>query len=82
MVLADVLANLTAQTVDFLPNLVSAVILLVIGLVVGKVVGRVVKEVLDRVRIDYYVHETHKPMVSLSNLFGVIARWWIYLAFI
>ncbi len=82
MVLADVLATLTAQTVDFLPNLVSAVILLVIGLVVGKVVGRVVKEVLDRVKIDYYVHETHKPVVSLSNLFGVIARWWIYLAFI
>jgi hypothetical protein len=82
MVLADVLATLTAQTVDFLPNLVSAVILLVIGLVVGKVVGRVVKEVLDRVKIDYYVHETHKPMVSLSNLFGVVARWWIYLAFI
>lgn len=82
MVLVDILANLTAGAVNFLPSLVSAVILLVIGLVVGKIVGRVVKEVLERVRLDYYVSETHKPAISLSTLFAVIARWWIYLAFI
>ncbi len=82
MVLVDILANLTAGAANFLPNLVSAVILLVIGLVVGKIVGRVVKEVLERVRLDYYVSETHKPAISLSALFSVIARWWIYLAFI
>ena len=82
MVLADVLTNLTVSTVDFLPNLISAVILLVIGLVVGKVVGRVVQEVLDKVKIDYYVSETNKPVVHISKLFSVVARWWIYLAFI
>lgn len=82
MVLADILANLTAGTVNFLPNLVSALILLVIGLVIGKVVGRVVKEVLDKLKVDYYVSETHKPMISLSSLFSVVARWWIYLAFV
>ena len=82
MVLADVLTTLTVGTVAFLPNLVSAVILLVIGLVVGKVVGRVVKEVLDKVKVDYYVSETHKPMVQISSLFSVVSRWWIYLAFI
>jgi len=82
MVLVDILANFTANTINFLPNLVAAVVLLVIGLVVGKIVGRVVREVLDRVRLDYYVSETHKPVISLSNLFSVIARWWIYLAFI
>ncbi len=77
-----VLADLTIGAVAFLPNLVSAVILLVIGLVVGKVVGRVVKEVLDKVKVDYYVSETHKPMVQISSLFSVVSRWWIYLAFI
>jgi len=77
-----VLATLTASAIDFLPNLVGAIILLVIGLVVGKVVGRVVKEVLEKIKIDYYVSETHKPVVQLSNLFSVVARWWIYLAFI
>src|SRR3989338_6091170 len=80
--LVTVLGDLTASAVGFLPNLVAAVILLVIGLVVGKIIGRVVKEVLERVRLDYYVSETHKPAISLSSLFAVIARWWIYLAFI
>ena len=82
MVLANVLADLGISTLSFLPNLVSAIILLIIGLVVGKVVGRVVKEVLDKVKIDYYVSETHKPVVHLSSLFSVVSRWWIYLAFV
>ncbi len=82
MVLADVLTNLTTGAVEFLPNLVSAVILLVIGLVVGKVVGRVVNEALDKMKLDYYVSETQKPVVHLSKLFSVVARWWIYLAFV
>ncbi len=85
MVLQDVgliLTQLTSQTALFLPNLVGAVILLVIGLVLGKVLGRIVNEVLDRVRLDYYVSETEKPTYSLSGLFSLIVRWWIYIAFI
>ena len=82
MVLVDILGELTTNTVTFLPNLVAAVILLIIGLVIGKVVGRVIRELLDRVKLDYYITETHKPVISVSNLFSVIAKWWIYLGFI
>ena len=80
--LGAILSGLADSTVAFLPNLVAAVILLVIGLVVGKIVGRVVKEVLLRIKADYYVSETHKPAVSLADIFSVVVRWWIYLAFI
>ncbi len=76
---------LTAMTIkfwDFVPGLIGAIILLVIGLVVGKVVGRVVKEVLDKAKVDYYIHETKKPVYSLASLFSLIVRWWVYLAFI
>ncbi|MBI4014478.1 MAG: hypothetical protein HY365_00830 [Candidatus Aenigmarchaeota archaeon] len=85
MVLQDVggvLTTLTTQTVSFIPSLIGALVLLVIGLVVGKVVGRVVKEVLERVKLDYYVTETHKPVISLAGLFALIARWWVYLGFV
>ncbi len=82
MALIDILGELTTNAVVFLPNLVAAVILLVIGLVVGKVVGRVINEVLDRVKLDYYLTESHKPPISAANLFSVIGKWWIYLAFI
>ncbi len=80
--IVDVLANLGAQTANYVPNVVSAIILLVIGLVVGKILGRGVKELLKRVKLDYYVTETHKPVISISDLFAIIIRWWIYLAFI
>ncbi len=80
--LGAILSGLADSTVAFLPNLVAAIILLVIGLVVGKIVGRVLKEVLLRLKVDYYVSETHKPAISLADLFGVIGRWWVYLAFI
>ncbi|MBI2232423.1 MAG: hypothetical protein HYU56_00745 [Candidatus Aenigmarchaeota archaeon] len=78
----DVLSQLTANATALLPNLLAAIILLVIGLVVGKILGRAVKNVLDKIRLDYYVSETDKPAVSLSNIFSVIAKWWIYLGFI
>ena|SRR3989338_4201131 len=78
----EILADLTRNVVGFLPNLISAVILLVIGLVVGKIVGRVVKEVLLRAKLDYYVSETKKPVYSLADIFATVSRWWIYMAFI
>jgi len=77
-----VLSNLTTQTFNFIPNLVAGTILLVIGLVLGKVIGRVVYELLDRVRLDFYITESHKPVVSVEGLFAAITRWWIYLGFI
>jgi hypothetical protein len=80
--IVSVLTGLGTDAIAFLPNLVTAVVLLVIGLIVGKIIGRIVKEVLVRVKLDYYVTETHKPVISLSDLFGLITRWWIYLAFI
>ena len=75
MALVDILGELTTNTVVFLPNLVAAVILLVIGLVLRKVVGRVVREVLERVKLDYYLTESHKPAISASGMFSVIAKW-------
>lgn len=80
--LVSILANLADQTAAFVPNLIGAVILLVIGLVLGKIVGRAVNELLIRIKLDYYVHETKKPAVSFTNLFALIVRWWIYIAFI
>ena len=80
--LLTVLGGLGDSVIVFLPNLISAVILLIIGLVVGKILGRVVKELLERVNLDYFITEQKKPVVSLTNLFTVITRWWIYLGFI
>lgn len=80
--IVEVLQALSTQTMNFIPQLVGAVILLIIGLVVGKIVGRVIRELLERVKMDYYITEQEKPVISISNIFSLIIRWWIYLAFI
>src|SRR3989338_3293169 len=80
--IVDILGNLTLQATQFLPNIVGAIILLVVGLVIGKIVGRLAREVLERIRLDYYISETEKPAIKLSEIFALITRWWIYLAFI
>jgi len=80
--LATVLESFGTQIVYYIPHVVSAIILLVIGLVVGKIVGKIVKQVLDRMNVDQYITEGKKPVVSLSDIFSVIIRWWIYLTFI
>ena len=80
--LVGILANLTDAVAAFIPNLISAIVLLAIGLVLGKVFGRIVKEVLEKIKLDYYVTETEKPSISISGLFSMVTRWWIYLAFI
>ena len=80
--IVEILQVLSSQTVAFIPNIIGAVILLVIGLVVGKIVGRVIKEVLERIRLDYYITEKEKPVISISGIIGLVVRWWVYLAFI
>lgn len=80
--LAAVLANFWDAVVIYLPNVVSAIILLAIGLIVGKIAGRVVKQVLDQAKIDSYISENKKPIVSVSTMLSLIVKWWVYLAFI
>ena len=77
-----VLSDMLTDIVNFLPNIVNAVILLIIGFLLGKLIGRVVKEILRKARFDYYITETEKPPISLTNIFSTIIRWWIYLVFI
>ncbi|MEM7816749.1 MAG: hypothetical protein QXZ20_02425 [Candidatus Aenigmatarchaeota archaeon] len=80
--ITSILERFAIMTINYLPNLVAAIVLLVIGLLVGKVVGIVVKEVLVRLKIDEYLPLKKKKVISASEIFSIISRWWIYLAFI
>ncbi len=82
MALETMLMTLWASFVASLPGLVAAIVTLIIGLVIGKVVGRIVRELLIRLKVDEYVLEGEKVVFKFSDIFSVIARWWIYLIFI
>lgn len=69
------------SVIDFVPNLIAAVILLVVGWIVGVVVGRVTKEIMVRFRVDEYIAKG-KPVIRISDIFKIIFRWTIYLVFI
>ncbi|MBU3904596.1 MAG: hypothetical protein KJ906_00400 [Nanoarchaeota archaeon] len=82
MGLDDMLITLSNNFVDRIPGLVLAIVTLIIGLIVGKIVGKIVKELLNRLKVDEYVLEGEKMTFKFSDIFPVIARWWIYLVFI
>jgi len=75
-VFGDILANM----VSYVDNLLAAIILLLIGWIVGNVLGKVTKEILKRFKADRYFK--FGKGFEVSNIFGLIVSWIIYLAFI
>ena len=71
--------GLGSTTIEFLPNLVGALLLLAIGDIVGKVVGIVIEKFCISVKVDKYVK---CKGFKLSNLFKIAGEWMIYLVFI
>ena len=75
----SLLMGLGSSTIEFLPNLVGALLLLAIGYIVGKVVGIVIEKFCVSVKVDKYVK---CKGFKLSNLFKIAGEWMIYLVFI
>jgi len=73
---------------DTLMAIVGAIILLIIGLILGRVVGKIVRLVLDKIGVDTMVSKAgvgdtiEKTGWSISKIFDVVIRWFIYIIFI
>lgn len=91
---ADVLSqsflNLFAGVVEFIPNLVIAIVIFVVGWLVGVGVGRVVKQVVDALRIDQALRPTGIERVlsragfqlSAGKFFGLLVEWFFIIVFL
>jgi len=66
--------------VSYIPNIITAVLLLLIGWIIGKILGMVTKEILKRLKADMYFKFGRG--IEISKIFGLIVSWIIYLAFI
>ena len=73
------LTGLGNSTINFLPNLIGALLLLVIGLIVGKIIGVMIEKFCMSIKIDKYIKSKG---FKLSHLFEVAGEWMIYLVFI
>lgn len=80
----DFLGDTVAGVINFLPQLVGAVIILVIGWFVGRLVGSLVRRLVDRVEIDRAVLKT--PLggalggseTAVSSSLGKIGSYFVY----
>lgn len=91
---ADVLSlsfqNLFYGLVEFIPNLVIAVVIFIVGWLIGVGVGRVVKQVVDALRIDQALKPTGIERVlsragfqlSSGKFLGFLVEWFFIIIFL
>lgn len=84
----DSLRNILVRIIDFLPNLIAALLILLIGYWIAKVVGRFVRKALHRLRFDRAMHTSaagsavSRVVESPAKLVGQIVFWLIYIGVI
>jgi hypothetical protein len=76
LVFGDILSKLAS----YVPVALATVLLLLIGWVVGKIIGKITRSLLKRLKADTYFKFGRG--FEISNIFGLIVSWIIYLAFI
>lgn len=91
---ADVLTqsfnNLFYGVVEFIPNLIIAIVIFVIGWLIGVGVGRVVKQVVDALRVDHALRATGIERVlsragfqlSSGKFLGFLVEWFFIIVFL
>ena len=89
-VLSQSFANLFTGLVQFIPNLVIALIIFIVGWLIGVGVGRVVKQVVDALRIDQALRPTGIERVlsragfqlSSGKFLGFLVEWFFIIVFL
>lgn len=72
--------------IDFLPNLIAAILVLIIGLFLADFLGRVVSKVLARLYVDRVVEKTGLKKnleklgfkITISRALGLLVVWFLY----
>lgn len=79
------LGDILRRIIEFLPQLIGALVILLIGYLVAKGVGNLVRRALQQVRFDRAIHNTSAGNVvgrmvdSPSRFVGKVAYWLIFL---
>ena len=84
------LQNLWWGTVNYLPNIIGAFVVLVIGLIVAAGLGALVEKILEGVRLDVLLEKMGlKPIFERAGLklraayfFGKLVYWFVIIAFL
>lgn len=77
--------NILNRIIEFLPNLIGAIVILIIGYMIAKLLEKVVRKALNRARFDRAMHNSSagktisRVIESPSKLGGQIAFWLVFI---
>lgn len=84
--LLNALGALLNNSLNALPGIVAAIIVLVLGYLIAALIGWVVREFLERVQLDKRIHRVCKVGViceaEFSGIVGSIIKWYIFILFL
>ncbi|MBU0648813.1 hypothetical protein KJ969_01750 [Patescibacteria group bacterium] len=83
----DALRELGDNIVDFLPNIIAAIIVIIVGILVARALGQLVRKIVQLVKVDTYVKkinviqkiEQAGTKVELSAILGWLVKWFLYI---
>jgi len=86
----NALKNLWVGFIDFIPNLIGALIVFVIGLIVSVAIGKLVAEILKKIRFNQVFEkgtwktalEKADIKIDASAFIGAIIKWVLLIAFL
>ena len=80
------LATLVESSIQVLPGIVAAIIVVILGYLIAALVGWVVEKLLDKSGIDLKLQKVCKTdmlgRVQCSNILGLIVKWYVFIAFL
>jgi len=84
--LVDPLVKIWQSTIDVLPGLVAAIIVLIVGYIIAVIIGGIVKRACVKLNLDKWaLAKTNLQKMtgkfSLSAFFGIIVKWLVFVAF-
>ncbi|HUC88407.1 MAG TPA: hypothetical protein VMR49_00015 [Candidatus Paceibacterota bacterium] len=89
-VFSESLLNLWYGFMNFVPNLLGAIILFIIGWIIGSVVGKAIKQVISALKIDKLFDSASAKefmnrsglKISVGGFLGGIVKWFIIVVFL
>lgn len=90
MTLQQSFNNLLGATVNFLPNLVLAIIIFVIGWFLGVLIGRVISQAIKAIKVDHALKAAGVEEVvnragwslNAGEFIGALVKWFIIIVFL
>lgn len=83
-------ANLLQSTVDFIPNLLFAIIIFVVGWFIGALLGRIIAQAVRAIKVDQALKSTgveeviHRAGYELDSggFLGALVKWFVIIVFL